>query len=259
MNSDPPFQATSSYEELLEQNQSLLKAIAKLSSQETYNWKLFAETSRKLQVYSASIKVAVSSLLDYDIFWDSANQHEFLETINSSVNQVSELIVLLTLAFRAHANSMVINKDEQMLQEILSGAHAEALKKWPDIHLEVSFPAEGKPVQVDFEYLTKALLLFFDVFFTRCPSDQICVSAIETSSCWTLEFSGINAPILVVIEQMVHCKTQPMGIDFLPSENILKLHIACEILHLQDITVDVLERPEQSPILRLYIPVVKPA
>ncbi len=259
MNNDNSIEETLSYDELLKQNQSLRKDLEKLGSQEEYTWNLFAETSRKLQVYSASIKAAVSSLLNYDIFWDSANQHEFLETINSSVDQVSDLIVLLTLAFRGQAASLVLKKDQQMLQEILSVAQTNALRKWPTIQLEVSFPSEGNPVLVDYEYLTKALLLLYEVFFARSSSDQIHVAASETAASWVLDFTGIDSPIIDVIEQMFHCKTQPAAVDFLSSENILRLHIACEILHLQDISVDVLEGTEQPRMLRLCIPAVKTA
>jgi len=257
LDNDSPMKETLSYDELLKQNQSLRNEIATLSSQEDYTWDLFAETSRKLQVYSASIKAAVSSLLNYDIFWDSANQHEFLETINSSVNQVSELIVLLTLAFRGQAGSLVLKKDKQTLQEILSVAQTNALRKWPDIRLEVSFPPEGNPVLVDYEYLTKALLLLYEVFFARGCSEQIRVAASETTACWVLDITGIDSPVIDAIDQMYHCKTQPTAIDFLSSENILRLHITCEILHLQEISVDVLEGLEQPRMLRLCIPVVK--
>jgi K+-sensing histidine kinase KdpD len=257
MKNDPAPQEALSYDELLMQNQSLRNEIAKLSAQGSYDWNLFTETSLKLQVYTASIKAAVSSLLNYDIFWDSANQDEFLETIDRSVNQVSELIVLLTLAFRSQAGSLVLKKDKQVLQEILSVAQTNALRKRPDIRLEVSFPPEGNPAMVDYEYLTKALLLLYEIFFSRGFSEQIRVAASETNDCWVLDFTGIDSSIIDVINQMYHCKTQPAAIDFLSSENILKLHIACEILHLQEISVDVLDAPEQPQMLRLRVPVVK--
>ena len=111
-------QAGLSYDELLQQNRALRSEVETLNRQSVYLLGVYAETSRKLQLYSASIKAAVSSLLNYDIFWDNANQHEFLETINSSVNQVSELIVL-TLAFRGEAGSLVLKRDPQVFQEIL--------------------------------------------------------------------------------------------------------------------------------------------
>ena len=105
----------------------------------------------------------------------------------------------------------MLKKDKQMLQEILSVAQTNALRKWPDIRLEVSFPPEGNPVLVDYEYLTKALLLLYEVFFARGILRQIRVAASETTACWVLDFTGIDPPIIDVIEQMYHCKTQPDG------------------------------------------------
>jgi len=179
MRNDSPRQDPLTYDELLHQNQALLHEIEELQVQDTFIWNLFVESSRKLQVYSASIKAAVSSLLNYDIFWDSKNQHEFLETIDNSVNQVSEMIVLLTLAFRAQANNLVLSRDSHLLQEILSVSHTRAVKKNPDIKLEVSFPSDGMPVLVDYEYLTKALLLLYEVLFAQAPAQSMRVEASE--------------------------------------------------------------------------------
>jgi hypothetical protein len=254
MNSDRSKQDLLTYDELLQQNQALRLELEELRAQEPYVWNLFVETSRKLQVYSASIKAAVSSLLDYDIFWDSTNQHEFLETIDRSVNQVSEMIVLQTLAFRAQADSLVLSKDSHLLQEILSISQAAALKKFPDIRLEVSFPAQGRPVWVDYEYLTKALLLLYEVLFAQVPTRTIRVSAIEAEGTWLLDFMGLDVGIIKIIEQMQRCKTQPSSIELLSADNILRLHIFCEILDLQQISVIMLDAPEQPPILRLRVP-----
>jgi len=252
-NSDRPEQISISYDELLQQNQALRHEIEELRAIEPFVWRLFADTGRKLQVYSASIKAAVSSLLDYDIFWDPTNQHEFLETIDSSVNQVSELTVLLTLAFRAQANSLELRKDTQLLQEILSVSQMIATKKIPDITVEISFPPAGKPVRVDYEYMTKALVLLYEVLFAQAPTALIRVVASETSGGWFLEFTGLDLQILKLIEQMHHCKTQPASNEFLSAENILRVHIICEILHLQQISVDVIDEG-RSPLLRLRIP-----
>lgn len=258
MNSDHSRQDPLSYDELLQQNQALLREVEELQAQESFAWNLFADTSRKLQVYSASIKAAVSSLLNYDIFWDSKNQHEFLETIDNSVNQVSEMIVLLTLAFRAQANNLVLSQDSHVLQEILSVSHTIAVKKYPDIRLEVSFPSDGMPVLVDYEYLTKALLLLYEVSFAQAPAQSICVEASETVGAWFLDFIGLEPQFVKVIETMHHCKAQPASIELLSAENILRLDVFCQILHLQQITVEILDEPDRLPILRLRIPEVAP-
>lgn len=258
MNSNRSRQDPLSYDELLQQNQGLLHEIEELQTQENFVWNLYAESGRKLQVYSASIKAAVSSLLNYDIFWDSKNQHEFLETIDNSVNQVSEMIVLLTLAFRARAKNLVLSRDSHLLQEILSVSHTIAVKKNSDIKLEISFPSDGMPVLVDYEYLTKALVLLYEVFFAQAPAQPVRVVASETERAWYLDFIGLEPQIVKIIDTMDHCKAQPASNEFLSAENILRLDVICEILHLQQITVEILDEPGRLPILRLRVPQVAP-
>jgi K+-sensing histidine kinase KdpD len=258
MQNDSSKRDSVTYDELLQQNQALLQEIEDLRAQETFAWNLFVETSRKLQVYSASIKAAVSSLLNYDIFWDSKNQHEFLETIDSSVNQVSEMIVLLTLAFRTQANNLVLSRDSHLLQEILSVSHTIAKKKNPDIKLEVSFPSDGMPVMVDYDYLTKALVLLYEVLIAQPQAGSIRVEALETSGAWFLDFTGFGSPIARIIGAMHRCKAQPASNEFLSPENTLKLNVICEILKLQQISVEILDGPGQLPILRLRVPEVAP-
>lgn len=253
-NSNPQKPDSFSYDEVVQQNLALRHEIEELRALEPFVWNLFADASRKLQIYSASIKAAVSSLLNYDIFWDTTNQHEFLETIDSSVNQVSDMIVLLTLAFRAQANSLELRRDSQLLQEILSVSQMAAIKKFPEMKLEISFPVDGKPVLVDYEYLTKALLLLYEVLYAQAPTEPIRVVASETSGAWLLDFTGLGAQTLKLIQQMHYCKTQPTSNEYLSAENTLRLHIVCEILHLQQISIDVVDEPGQPPILRLQVP-----
>lgn len=247
------------YPELLQQYRALQSKLEASSRLNRYSWDLYAEISRKLQVYSASVKVAISSLLDRDIFWDSANQYEFFTTIDSSVNQVSELIVLLTLAFRAEAGSLVLKRDPHTLQEILSVTQADANLKFPDLHLDISFPGEGKLALVDYEYLSKALLLLCEVSIATASTTPVHIQATEGDTLWYLDFSGLGGALMDIIDQMHNCKTQPVSLEILSAENILRLHTACEVLHLQEISVEVIEQPGQPQILRLGIPAVSNA
>ncbi len=252
-NPEPP---ELSIEQLLRDNQALKRELEVLKQQRVYYWELYADTSLKLQLYSASIKAAVSSLLNYDIFWDNANQHEFLETINSSVNQVSELIVLLSLAFRGEAGSLVLKRDPQVFQEILLVAVNHARLRLQGLSLEVSFPDEGKLVLVDYEYLSMILVLLLEVFNSKKTTESISITAIEGNNHWFLDFSGFDRAIMKIIEEMHQCKTHPTSVEFLSQENILKLHIACEILHLQEIFVEILEPVDKPPTLRLWVPAI---
>ncbi len=88
-------------ETLLNENRDLRRQLAELNARNQTLQTLLVEISRKLQISSASIKAAVSSMLALDFFWDESTQHEFLETIDNSVDQISSLIRLVTLAFRS--------------------------------------------------------------------------------------------------------------------------------------------------------------
>lgn len=254
MNKDSHEPVSLSYDQLLEQNRSLYAQLSAYQEQESFIWDLFVEASRKFQVYTASIKAAVSSLLDNNILWDNANQHEFLQTIDKSVNQVSNINALLTLAFRAQANSLVLSKDYHLLQEILLSSQASVLKRIPNLRLDIFFPREGKPVFVDYEYLTTALALLYEVLFVQSGHNPIQVIASEDKEFWLVEFVGANPEILRVIEQMHNCKTQPKANEALLAENILRLHVICEILHLQQISIDVLDGAGAQPTLRFRVP-----
>jgi hypothetical protein len=254
-NSEQPKPDSLSYEELLQQNLSLREELEGFQRQEAFLWSMFAETSRKFQVYSASIKAAVSSLLDHNIFWDASNQHEFLQTINNSVDQVSEITALITLAFLARANNLILSSDYHMIQEILSSSQVVVKRKLPEIRLEIAFPLEGQPVFVDYEYLSKALVLLYEVFFSQSPSQPVRIVASEKEGVWALDFFGANQSTLRIIDQMHRCQAQPKANETLSAENILKLHLMCEILHLQQISLGVMERSDQEPILRLRVPI----
>ena len=118
---------------------------------------MLAGANRRLQMSSAAIKAAVSSLLNYDIFWDGANQHEFLETINTSVDQAGRMVKLMTLAFRLEAGSLVIKCEPQVLQEIVSVVQDHITTRFPHLAFGLTLPQTGGPALVDYEFLMIAL------------------------------------------------------------------------------------------------------
>jgi hypothetical protein len=245
------------YEELYRQNVALRAELERVSSSRDYLWTLLVEASRRLQVSSASIKAAVSSLLNYDLFWDPANQHEFLETIDTSVDKVARLVMLLALAFRSEAGSLELKREPQSLQEILALVHANAAAKNPKMMLRLSLPKEGKPVLVDYEYLTIAFGYLFELLASRPDTSRIKIEPVETPTAWFLDIAGVEAADLYMIEMMHACKTEPSALSryaLLP-ELMIGLHVACEIFHIQRIDLEILTTPQGERLLRLTIPV----
>lgn len=256
MSSDHPGEKPATYEDLLQENSALRKDLELAQISREYFWNLFVEASRRLQVSSASIKAAVSSLLNYEIFWDPANQHEFLKTINLSVDKVGRLISLFNLAFRAEAGSLAIKPEPQSLQEILAVVQANAVTRFPKLQTKFILPKEGKPVMVDYEYLIIAFSFLFDLFGAGDKTDKIKVAAVENQKDWRLDIAGLDPGIVDLFQTMHSCRADVAAVAkyaHLP-EHVLGLHVACQIFNLQAITMEIAANTAGDPILRLVVP-----
>jgi len=155
--------ASISEDSLMQQNSDMPRELLELKAVNRIKWTLLVDLSRKLQASSASIKAAVTSLLDREIFWDPNTQFEFLTGINEGVDSASSLILLLSLLSRAETGSLALKRDPHELQEILSVVQEHFSKNYPKLALKVKFPSEGKVVQVDYDYLVIVLRILFEV------------------------------------------------------------------------------------------------
>jgi hypothetical protein len=134
--------------------------------------------------------------------------------------------------------------------------HANATAKNPKLLLKLSLPKEGKPVLVDYEYLTIAFGYLFELFGARQVTSAIKIEAIENPHNWYLVITGIDEVDLNLIHGMYACKTDRValsGYALLP-EVIMGLHVACEIFHIQDIDLETFPQPQGAQILRLTVP-----
>jgi K+-sensing histidine kinase KdpD len=242
------------YEELLQQNNAPQQEIKQMFVQEQYIWALLFETSRKLQLSTTSIKAAVSSLLNYDIFWDGANQHEFLETINTSIDQVSDLVKLVALESLIEAGSLELKCEPHFLQEILSLVRSNLSHKALKSNVLFHLPDDDKLIEVDYAYLTLALELLLEVIDSKPSEGKLSIIAEQENEIWTVTIEGIYGAMLDLIYKMVYCKTQPDALSFLSPENILKLHIACEIIHHLGINFDF---TDETGKMKLVIPIYR--
>jgi hypothetical protein len=244
------------YAELLQQNDELQQSLAELRVEKYQAWNLFFEVGRRLQVSSASIKAAVSSLLDPGIFWNPANQHEFLQTIDKSVDRSSRLVVLLTLAFRAEAGKLELQRESQEFQEIMAIIQADITNKYPDLVGEFTLPTNGGQVIADYEYLIIALKYIFEFLNTRKAINKLDIVVVFARLDLILKIHGLDQSTKILIETMQACKTDESLVSEYPAlpEFFLGLHVACEILHLQEIDLTIVEEIEGNYILSLHIP-----
>lgn len=245
--------------ELEQENQALRRELADLQTRNQALWGLLVGISRRLQSSSASIKAAVSSLLNYEIFWDVSAQHEFLETIDSSVDEASKLIMLVALAFHFEAGSLEMDQEPQTLQEIISAVQGQNDSWQTKLDLEVSLPPVGRPALVDYEYLSLALKLLLEVFAEYGPGPHIVkLEAIEQPDAWHIDIEGIDPYILELLPHINCCTPDELfhqGEGLIP-EILLKLYIACQIFCMQDIRSESVKSREGNAKLRLFIPVV---
>lgn len=243
-----------SYEELLLENQALQRELHERKTRLNSIWKMLSETNRRLQASSASIKAAVSSLLNYDIFWDVANQHEFLETIDSSVDQAGRLVMLLTLAFHLEAGSLELTPDVQELQEIVLDVLDRRAEKFPNFSLKVDFPEGGRPVRLDYKYFAIAFEYLLEVI-QMTQTREVQVQAVQEASRWSLRMKGISASMAQMIKEMTNCEPDvSTASNLLSPEHLLRLHVACQLLHMQNVDVNVQKELDNQPVVYLDLP-----
>jgi len=235
---------------------TLQRQLTELQAQNRAMWTLLAEVSRRLQASSTSIKAAASSLLDHDIFWDGSNQHEFLETIDHSVDQGADLITLMMLAFRSEANSLEMKLEPHTLQEILSAVLDTISAEKPVLHFDIVLPTTGRPVFVDYGYLAVGLRLLLEVLIdTEMVSAKLKLRVAEDKDYWHLDIIDIQEPVTDAITHLCQSRFDDlMLVDRLSPENVLKLFTASRIIRLQNIQLEVQESEQGGINLRLMIP-----
>ena len=222
-------------------------------------WSLLVEITNRLQMSSSAIKAAVSSLLDHDIFWDGSTQHELMEIIDNSADQVSNQIILLSLTFRSEANDLEMRLEPYEIQEIFISAFDTLGKEYPRLELSIDMPSDGNLILVDYKYLTVALELLFDVITASQPFlSRLKVIARETHANWQIDIYGINDDIADFIGKISSCVDDELIKDIrLLATNKLKLFVVCNIFSLQEIQIESLNTEENGSGVRLILPLAK--
>ncbi len=252
------FPSTMTLEEAQKEIIALRQQLAELQAQNRAMWSLLAAVSRRLQISSTSIKAAASSLLEHDIFWDGSNQHEFLETIDDSVDEGAKLITLMMLAFRSEANTLEMNLEPHSLQEILSAVLGAMASQWPDLVVEPTLPPSGKPVLVDYEYLSIGLRLLFEALLeSRMVSARSTLQLTELDDHWRIELLDTEKAVTEALQHLCERRFDDlMLLDHISPENVLKLFTASRIIQLQNIRLEAQSGKESETVLRLTIPAV---
>ena len=240
-----------------EQVEKLRSELSQLRTNNQAIWYLLVQIGNRLQRASTSVKTAVSSLMDYDIFWDETTQYEFLQAIDSSTDELADLIVLMTLAFRSQAKALEIETESNMIQEILVTVQNNFAKNERDVKIVTNYPPDGSPVLVDYQYLSVALGLLIEAIIGEDKDvTQLFMQATESTECWQLQIDDLKPSMISILHQLFE---QPNDISLIVNqilpENALKLITACRILYLQNIELCQQEPIENLTALCLSIPI----
>jgi K+-sensing histidine kinase KdpD len=221
-------------------------------------WNLVADISQGLQISFASIKAAISSLLGGDIFWDQATQHEFMQTIDKSIDDISGLTAVMTIAMRAESQTLTIRREPNSLQEILSQARDLVQKEITAVPITLALPAETRLAFVDFEYLRLALRLLLEVLVSARPRPDgaLAIRVLEKATEWQIiiegDFPGSANDIIAWF-----CHDAPDRSRFpvnLRSETRLKALVAHQLLTLQTIRMATNDADVNGDALVLFVP-----
>jgi hypothetical protein len=155
-------------------------------------WNLVSDISQGLQMSFASIKAAISSLLDTNIIWDQAAQREFMQTIDDSVDDLSDLTAVMTVAMRVESQSLAIHREPNSIQEILSQAQDQVQHRAPATTIVLALPAEARMGYIDFAYFRMAVCLLLELLIGTGDRamPMLSVQLLENSTGWKITFEG---------------------------------------------------------------------
>ena len=188
-----------------------------------------------------------------------AAQHELLEIIESSTDQVSKNIMLLTLVSKMATDTFIINPEPTEVPEILSSVNGTVAKNYPDLPLDLNVQTPGKPAYVDYEYLSIALVMLCELIVQMQPSPRpLSIAAVESKDHWAVDIGEVNQEVLDTLLKASASGSDELLQDahLLPTRR-LQLYVVYEILERLSIKISTLSSDTDEPVyIRLMITVV---
>jgi len=221
-------------------------------------WFLLEEITDRMQVSSAGIKAAVTSLLDYDIVWDGATEHDFLEIINNNVDDVSREVMLITLASKIETGQLELVPEPNSIQEIISNVIDIVSNEFSECTFEVDISAQDMPIFVDFDYTVMALLFLFEFILEKDNGLDLCkINIKEVNNDYMIQISNVNKTVRDLIFEIEEELTEGlMWRNELKSSHKLKLFVLGSICDTQNIQISTHEADDSWEI-HVAVPVVQ--
>jgi hypothetical protein len=216
------------------------------------------EISRKMLSHNASIKAGTTSLLSKDLLWGPLNQQEILEIIDSSTDELSELLVLLSLALRSEGKLLKLHVEAFPMEEIFIHLNEHLHRKYSNFKLNIDLPTGGKPAYVDYEYLVLAMMYLLDVVKEMGKMEQLNLAAIENEDHWQVSMDGLTADICGLLKRFFtdqHYEFGSIPDHTINTVDLLKLKLVRNLLHLQKITIIINDRSPEVKSIQMNIPI----
>ena len=241
--------------------EQVIKLRRQLKSEEAKNralWLLLEEITDRMQISSAGIKAAVTSLLDYDIVWDGTTEHDFLEITNNNVDIVSREIMLITLASKIETKQLELVPEPNSIEEIISNVVDILANQYPDYQMEVDITANEKPVFVDYDYVVMALLFLLEfIAEMNSEAEAFHIGASEVGSDSVIQISGVNHKVRGLISSLEDDLTEGLiWKNSLKSTDKLKLFVLGNLFIAQNVEIST-HRANELWEIHLAVPVVQ--
>lgn len=235
---------------LVDENERLKLELQELKSFDLLSSRLFSSLVTRLQVNTASIKAAVSSLLDWNIFWDVSAQKEFLEAISQSVDNISALMTHIALLNLVQINNLEVTRKPYESHELMMAVQDRVYQMCGCHFSYQDNAAKGSLVMVDYKYFVHALSTLFYVTGVRNEQN---VSMDALPNMVEITVRGVAQPIIKVIDDILRKEWSSSSIqNSLPPEKVYLLLLIVSLFEQQGVLVKLCD--DQTNTLQISIP-----
>ena len=220
-------------------------------------WSTLGRIIDHIQISSAGIKAAVTSLLDYDMVWDGSTEHEFLEIIDNNIDLVSNKILLITIASKIETEQLELYLEPNSIEEVISHVVDKLDEVYQDCEVNINISEGGKPILVDFDYFAMALQLLMEIIIDYVGEVKPCdIKVTSQDPFWYINIIGVKQEILTVISELpADIPTNKLAEDHMLPIDKLKLLVMGKLIKAQNIILDI--KVEQgSQYVQLKVPMV---
>lgn len=220
-------------------------------------WSTLGRIIDHIQISSAGIKAAVTSLLDYDIVWDGSTEHEFLEIIDNNIDLVSNKILLITIASKIETDQLELCLEPNSIEEVISHVIDNLAGVYQDCPVNINLTDGGKPILVDFDYFAMALQLLMEIIIDYVGEVKpCCIEVTSQESFWNVNIIGVKQRILTIISDLpADIPTNKLAEDLMLPIDKLKLLVLGKLIKAQNIILD-LKTEQGSQYVQLKVPMV---